>query len=294
MDDTGSFMDDPALCVKNKGAYSSPFSGVGHEYYGLGILPDHSGIVLHETGCLACNDGWNFPRVMSPFWRLYHNQSPGHQVLFAKRKIELTPDRLVLIPDHQFFHCQSSAPALTLWLHFNVARRLAPSQSIPVVLTPSRTEIDLIHSITQFFENDGKNRTHERIFHASLALLHVVLNRGEIQWQPPAPEAVTRTVRHIEEHYASSLSVGQLSKLIHLCPEALERSFKKHRGETLWRFLMKVRVREAAYLLLHSDATLEDIAQKTGFHDRGHLSRVFKKITGDSPALFRRMHTRVV
>jgi YesN/AraC family two-component response regulator len=49
-------------------------------------------------------------------------------------------------------------------------------------------------------------------------------------------------------------------------------------------------VREAAHLLANTEETLEAIAEKTGFANRHYLSRVFKKVTGDSPASFRHKH----
>ena len=62
--------------------------------------------------------------------------------------------------------------------------------------------------------------------------------------------------------------------------ESLARSFKKHQGETIGRFVAKVRVREAAHLLTHTDARIEEIAERTGFPNRAYLSRVFRRVTG--------------
>jgi AraC family transcriptional regulator, arabinose operon regulatory protein len=281
-------MSDPALRLRNRGAYTSPFSGVGVEYFPLGTPPDHSGLVLHEAGYLPCNDWWDFPNVLSPFWRLYHNGRRGHKVIFSHGEFELTPENLIVIPDHQLFHCRGFKPVPTLWLAFNVTRRLAPGQQIPFVLRPSLTERALMRDYSRLFSDEEPNR--DRIFHCGMALMHVVLHRPEIQWQTSAPAVVVQTVRYIERHYASPLSVPRLAKMANLCTEALARSFKKHQGETIGRFIAQVRVREAAHLLAHTDARIDDVAQRTGFPNREYLSRVFKRITGESPAEFRRRH----
>jgi AraC-like DNA-binding protein len=283
-------MSDPALRTKNRGAYSSPFSGVGVEFFPLGTPPDHAGLILYETGYLPRNDWWNFPNVLSPFWRLYYNGRKGHKVVFPNREIELTPDRLVLIPDGQLFHCQGDCPVSTLWFAFNVARRLVPQQPIPILLPPGRTERSLIRDLKSLFSAEPSQSDHDRIFHGSMALLHVVLNHPEIQWQGKAPAAVVETVQYIERHYASPLTVPRLARMANLCTEALARSFKRYQGETIWRYIVKVRVREAAHLLTHTDTTIEKIAERTGFPNRAYLSRVFKQMTGESPAQFRRRH----
>src|ERR1039457_5586293 len=151
-------MSDSALRVKSRGAYSSPFSGVGVEFFPLGVLPDHSGFVLHEAGFLPRNDWWDFPNVLSPFWRLYYNFRKGHKVIFADREIELTPDRLVLIPDRQLFHCRGFRPVPNLWLAFSVARRLQPGRSIPVILSPTRTERGVMRDFVRLFSGDASRQ----------------------------------------------------------------------------------------------------------------------------------------
>jgi AraC-like DNA-binding protein len=284
------FMSDSALRLRNRGAYASPFSGVGVEFFPLGILSDHSGFVLHEAGYLPRNDWWDFPNVLSPFWRLYYNRRGGHKVVFSDREVELTPDHLVLIPDHQLFHCRGFKPAPNLWLAFNVRRRLAPNQSIPVVLRPTSTERALMADFMGLFSGDGEPWNRDRIFHGGMALLHVVLNRPEIHWQASIPATVLQTVRYIEEHYASPLLIPRLARMANRCTEALARSFKKYQGETIGQFIVKVRVRQAAHLLMHTDTAIEEIAETTGFPNRAYLSRVFKKTTGESPARFRGRH----
>jgi AraC family transcriptional regulator of arabinose operon len=282
-----SFSD---LRKRNRGAYTSPFSGVGIEFLPLGILPDHSGLVLHETGFLPRNDWWNFPNTLSPFWRLYYNFAPGHHVLFGRRQIGVTPRHIMLIPDHQLFHSRGEAPVPHFWMTFNIARRLAPQQAIPLLLRPTQTERAILKDITALFRPRFHATRRRRLFHYSLGLLQFVLNRPEIRWQAKEPGALAGVAQHIERHYASNLSVPHLAALVNLSTAAFARAFKRYQGHPPARFLSLVRVREAARRLAHSDDTLDAIAAQTGFPNRAYFSRVFKKITGDSPAHFRRSH----
>ena len=71
MPDNGFHVSNPARRAKNRDAYSSPYSGVGEEFFPLGVPPDHAGFVLHEVGYDPENEDWNFPSVLSPFWRLF-------------------------------------------------------------------------------------------------------------------------------------------------------------------------------------------------------------------------------
>jgi transcriptional regulator GlxA family with amidase domain len=101
---------------------------------------------------------------------------------------------------------------------------------------------------------------------------------------------LVQTARYIEERYADPLVIPRLARMANVCTEMLARSFKKYQGDTVGQFIAKVRVREAARLLTHSDLSIDTIAEQTGLSNRAYLSRVFKKTTGEAPAEFRRRH----
>jgi len=290
MPENGILVSNSARRACNRGAYSSPYSGVGEEFLPLGVMPGDAGFTLHETGYDPENCDWNFPRVLSPFWRLYYNARDGQRVLFEHRSVELTPEHLVLIPDRQLFHCQSDRPAPHLWLAFSVLQRPAATQSVPLLLPPTATEQALLRDLTCACAAGAAEERRRRIFHGSMALLHVVLSRPELRWQASAPQCVLETVRHIEQHYAEPLYIPALAARVALSTEALARWFKRAQGETIGQFIVKVRVRRAADLLAHTALSLEEVAERSGFPNRFYLSRVFKKITGAAPAEFRQRH----
>ena len=287
-------MSKSALQKHNRGAYQQPFSGVGIEFYPLGVPPDHSGIVLHEAGFLARNDWWNFPDVLSPFWRLYYNFDPGHLVIFGGREIPLTPHHIMLIPDGHLFHCRGRKPVRNLWLAFSSAFRLEPGQPAPVQLCPTHTELALLHELARLI---GARRAiaampRHRIYHRSLALLHHVLSRPELRWQAQtAPEGIRRTTQHIHASLGATLTLPELARHAGLSISAFTRLFRHCHGVPPVRFIMQTRVREAARLLAHTELTLDEIAERTGFPNRAYFSRIFSKLTGEPPAHFRRVHT---
>jgi AraC-like DNA-binding protein len=284
-------MSFSALRRKNRGAFTTPFSGVGVEYAPLGIAPDHSGIVLYEVGYLARNDWWNFSGIRSPFWRCYFNFKRGHRVIFPDGECELGPDRLVLIPDHQLFHTQGGTPVPHFWIHFNVARCLDPEQAVPIRLRLSSVERNLICQLRRMFEVKEKDAQRPLIFHHSLALLHLLLNRQEIRWDAsPMPDGIRKVVVRINETYRQPLTIPSLARVAGIGLRKFRDVFKRYQGASPSLFVMQIRIREAAHLLTNTDRPLEAIAEETGFTNRHYLSRVFKKVTGESPVHFRKVH----
>ncbi len=283
-------MSYSALRRRNRGAYTNPFSGVGMEFFPPGLLPDTSGVLLHEAGFLPRNDWWVFPNTLSPFWRLYHNGRPGHKLVFPDAEYELTPAHVVLIPDHCLFHSLGRGPVPHWWMAFQVARRLAADQAVPILLTPSAVERALLRELARQFTGIGVGHR-ERAFHLTLALLHEVLSRPEIHWQARTPPAgLERALQRMQREHAQPLGMTDLARTAGLSVRGFHRVFKDFQGVTPNLFLAQVRVREAAQLLVHTTDSLEQIADRTGFPNRHYLTRVFKKVTGDSPAHYRRTH----
>jgi AraC-like DNA-binding protein len=196
---------------------------------------------------------------------------------------------MVLIPDHQLFHCRGDKPTPHFFCTFSVKSKLKADQPVPILFRPTGLEMELIGSAVGLF---APHVERDRIFHLCTALLYVVLSRPEIAWRQSAPASVEETIHYIEENYATPITIPRLARKAKVSTETLARSFKKFHGETLGQYILKIRVREAARWLLHSDAKIEQIAESTGLANRAYLSRVFKRITGESPAEFRRRHGR--
>jgi len=286
------FVSDSIHGRVNRGAYDRPFSGVGIEYDPLEVKPGRTGITLHETGYVPENSQWNFPAVFSPFWRFYYNASRGHCMVFGDRMVELTPAHFAIIPPHSFFHCLGNNPVPTFWLAFSFTRKLALDQTIPVLLEPRDTELCLIRDLRELILASQNWEPTDPIYRNSLALLQVVLSRPELHWQPPMPENFERVRQHIEAALATKLKASLLAHRAGLSIAGFNRGFRRHFGATPAGYVTQMRIREAARLLMQTDATIDAIAEQTGFPNRAYFSRVFKRVTDESPAGFRRKHQR--
>ncbi|MDF7826172.1 AraC family transcriptional regulator [Pontiellaceae bacterium B12227] len=271
--------------IANSGAYENPYSGNGIEFTPLGISPSAETPVLHEAGSVPNNSCWNFPNVLSPFWRLYYNFEPGHHVELSGKKYDLTPDRVLLIPDHILLQCCSTKPVRSLWLHFSLGKRLMPQQQIPVILQPTDQQLQLIRNLSdEIVEGTVKA---DRIFHRSLALLHLCISHRDIDWAGPLPGKLQTIVQAISQRLDQKLPNEQLASEAGISVETLCRLFSRYLHTSPARYVNQIRISRAGYLLEHSDLSIDQIAESTGFPNRAYFSRVFKQISTLAPAEFR-------
>ena len=277
---------------RNGGAYESPVSGVGIVHDPDWTNPPRGGAVVHECGYLPANTGWNFTRVFSPFWRLYFNTAPGHSVVFGSGVVELDRDRIVLIPPHRQFHCRSTRPAPSLWVHFSVSRKLAENSGGALVFRPSAAELALAGELAETIAQGAPQEPTDRNFRLSLALVLAVLARREIAWSPELPTHLLKAMAHLEENLAGKPTVESVARAAGVCEPRLRADFKKIHGTTPGKYLGEIRVREAAAMLFRTEKSLDEIAEATGFGSRFYMGRAFKKTTGETPAAYRRKHRK--
>ena len=106
-------------------------------------------------------------------------------------------------------------------------------------------------------------------------------------WRAPIPERI----RRVEEALASDLqapwSLGALAREVGVHPMHLAKGFRRHRGESVGQVLRRLRVEHASRLLARTSDPIVDVAASSGFADQAHLTRVFRRFTGVTPARFR-------
>jgi AraC family transcriptional regulator len=94
----------------------------------------------------------------------------------------------------------------------------------------------------------------------------------------------------IDASLATRLTIEVLAREVDLSPAHFARAFKETLGRAPHQYLLMLRLERARRLLETAHAGLSDIAQRTGFADQAHFTRLFKRAFGVTPgALARRL-----
>jgi AraC-like DNA-binding protein len=83
------------------------------------------------------------------------------------------------------------------------------------------------------------------------------------------------------------LRLADLAAAVPLSPYHFSRLFKATTGLTPHRYVMRCRAEAARAMLARGHLGLDEIARRTGFADRAHLTRQFRRHFGTTPGAFR-------
>jgi len=107
-----------------------------------------------------------------------------------------------------------------------------------------------------------------------------------------APWQVRCIQGYIAAHLHATIRMVDLAEVVQLGPYRFKRAFKASFGCTPHQYVIRRRVERALSLMLMSDDPLSQISAECGFVDQFHLSNLFRKIVGERPGTWRRIHAR--
>jgi len=103
-----------------------------------------------------------------------------------------------------------------------------------------------------------------------------------------APWQARRVAAYVHVHIGTSLRTSELAKLVRLSYSHFNRAFKVSFQETPTAYIMRQRMRLAQNKMLTTGHPLSQVALECGLCDQAHFSRMFRRIVGESPRLWRR------
>jgi AraC family transcriptional regulator len=99
---------------------------------------------------------------------------------------------------------------------------------------------------------------------------------------------IRRVRDHIDSHLGGRILVSELSVIAHRSQAHFSRAFKATFGVSPHLYVLQRRIEQASHLMLVTDDSLSDIALACGLVDQSHLCKIFRQVTGRTPAAWRR------
>ena len=260
---------------------------------------------------------WEFMELSYPYWRVYHNSSPGAVIIHEGREYELTPDKIIMIAPNTSYatrlfnhtipktgyslkggrvdseitkkEMDNNQYILHLFIHFNVG---IPYDNVsPGIFSFSLTEHFL--NKLQIIKNYLNNEHTKFNFYSSLAIHSLIIDLlnelPEKSWNlTTTNHRILKILNYIDDNINGDLTNPNLAEKAGLATNAFIRLFKDETRISPQKYVKNRRINNACIMLHHSNLAVDDVATKTGFADRYHFSRVFKNSTGISPAKYKK------
>lgn len=248
---------------------------------------------------MVVSDFWRFD-LFSPFWRLYVNNRAGAGITFRGKRIALTPGRVYLIPAWVRFATHTIRPVKQYYIHFYLSG-LPPTLLRRIFDHPLWLErTGILKELSDRWQHGLEREPGPAEVNWAYALAHAALamamerlsstdQRDCFRWLSES-NVVRPALECVDSRLAQPPDNEELARLCHMSSDHFIRKFRETVGMTPARYGLEWRLSIAAQWLTGTERTIEEIAEATGFTDRFHFSRVFKKRFTVPPVSYRRRH----
>lgn len=162
----------------------------------------------------------------------------------------------------------------TAYAEFEFARKAVEYGLNAYLLKPAEEEV-----ILQTIDNCIRNNARIKDSPNGLSMLSV------------SKDSITHVTEYIDNNFNLPLTLDSLAEIAHLRPSYLSRIFHEKMGVTITEYITKKRIEKAEYLLIYTEASIQEIASRCGFSSTAHFHRIFKQKTDTTPLEYRHKHT---
>jgi AraC family transcriptional regulator len=103
-----------------------------------------------------------------------------------------------------------------------------------------------------------------------------------------APWQIRKVRMHLETNLGAKISTQDLATIAGLSPFHFSRAFRDSFGDSPHSYLLRRRIEQSQGLMLTTRASLADIALECGLVDQAHFGKLFRRLVGESPGVWRR------
>ncbi|GIP37175.1 hypothetical protein J31TS4_04550 [Paenibacillus sp. J31TS4] len=116
---------------------------------------------------------------------------------------------------------------------------------------------------------------------------HLAALRSGVRQEQGCRAVIRDVKRYLNAQFSGRVTLEETARHFHLSKNYLSELFKSETGQTFTRYVNQLRIQKAKELIVHTNDTVSDISDKTGFSDFRYFSRVFRRYTGVSPTEYK-------
>ena len=143
-----------------------------------------------------------------------------------------------------------------------------------------------------FAENSTHNNWQHSMLTSYMRVLAIYLSRlytAQFSNSVATPDKLLlkKYLSKIEENYATLHEVSAYADILNISAGHLGEVVKEQSGKPAIMHIHERLILEAKRLLFHTNRSIKEIAYQLGFEDASYFNRFFKRVAGDTPAVYR-------
>ncbi|HEY1097617.1 MAG TPA: AraC family transcriptional regulator, partial [Myxococcota bacterium] len=166
----------------------------------------------------------------------------------------------------------------------------------PIVRVPEARRATLIErfaTLQSSLQGDAVDDTATIVQRSWLALLLAEVKAIDALATPPTtprPSIVADALAYIEQHCLEAITLADIAAAVSRTPSYVTSVLTRSTGKSAGAWITAGRMAEARRRLLHTDERIDIVAERVGYADVAHFTRMFSRTHGLPPGAWRARH----
>ncbi len=257
-------------------------------------------IEINQVGYQICEPSHQFgPSVRSHY--LFHYVKKGCGIFrYEDKKIDVGADELFLIyPDEvTYYQADAKKPWQYYWFGFSGKS----SEALVRLMGFGRSSRKIKYKLGAYFSIDStiEELAQKKMLNPSDSIYETARLYEIISWLVKSAETgskedtdeknsalIKAAVEYIRRGYMLDIKIADIAAHVGCDRTQLYRMFMQGMGQSPQRYLIDMRMKQAAKLAEDTNLSVKQIAYSVGYQDQYLFSKMFKKTYGLSPKLYR-------
>lgn len=199
--------------------------------------------------------------------------------------VHVTPGDIIIVPDAATYisHWLGFPDISYITFHFILEKSFSDNIPIQKICKLKHLTKDFIFA----YDNFSSLERSFKILSIFYNILDEIIPNIKKSSEKQIRTSIKRAIDYITFNYTDNLTIQELAAIANLSPSRFFTVFKKATGITPIEYKNRICIKNAKKMLLISDLSIEEIAEKLGFNSSSYFRRTFKAFTGQSPREYR-------
>ena len=233
-------------------------------------------------------NAWNHKKNFGQYWRLYWNAEKGTRVIFQDKKYEMNARKVYLIPSQIATSTELDHPAPHFAVNFKIGAQFENVRRQIYVFSPAFLKRALRHFASLTGEMSRLMVIQSIVAHYLSLIPTEDFTESEREKLDPR---IAGAVAIMESELARPIAVSELCRRVSMSRNNFYRLFLEETKKTPHFFLYELRMIRARWLLRFTSQSIDEIALATGYADRYHFSKAFRKFYDCPPIRYRQRNS---
>lgn len=271
---------------------------------------------LLHAGVAKLDTSWDHDNVISTFSRLFLVTKGSGKIFHSYEEVDLKPGHLYLVPSFTYSRYQCDWQLDLYYLHFleEVGDGLSIFDLKDFIYEIKFSEFEKknFERLLELYPQRKLENDDPRIYdnrreisklekeNDSIAASKLIETQGLLRLlfshfikdgksnKIQVRSAFYEVLNYINERLHETLTINELANRYNLSSDHFSRVFLQKFGMRPSKYIQSVRIERSETLLITTNNTIAQIAEKTGWENVSYYTRVFKKVTGKTPGQFRK------